>query len=48
VRGSLDELVARHAAGVARPVAVAEVARPSLETVYLALTGRESVEAPAP
>ena len=48
-RGSLEELVARHAAAAApAPVAVARVAPPSLEAVYLALTGRTGAEAPAP
>ncbi len=47
-RGSLDELVARHAAVAPPPVAVAGPPRPSLETVYLALTGRLTVEVPTP
>jgi ABC-2 type transport system ATP-binding protein len=42
-RGSVDELVARHAPPEP-PVAGAQVVRPSLEAVYLALTGRSTVE----
>lgn len=42
-RGSVDELVARHAPP-RLAVAGAPVVRPSLETVYLALTGRSTVE----
>ena len=43
-RGSLAELVARHAAQAPPPVVVAAPPRASLETVYLALTGRSTVE----
>jgi ABC-2 type transport system ATP-binding protein len=43
-RGTLQSLVERHATPQAP---AAPVARPSLETVYLALTGRASVEAGA-
>jgi ABC-2 type transport system ATP-binding protein len=49
-RGSVGELVARHAAPEPA-VTGAQVGRPSLETVYLALTGRSTVEpeaVPAP
>jgi ABC-2 type transport system ATP-binding protein len=42
-RGSIDELVARHAPPEPA-VAGVQVVRPSLETVYLALTGRSTVE----
>jgi ABC-2 type transport system ATP-binding protein len=42
-RGSVDKLVARHAPSEP-PVAGAQVVRPSLEAVYLALTGRSTVE----
>ena len=42
-RGTVDELVARHAPPRLH-VAGSPVVRPSLETVYLALTGRSSVE----
>ena len=43
-RGSVAELVARHGAQAPPAVVVAAPPRPSLETVYLALTGRSTVE----
>jgi ABC-2 type transport system ATP-binding protein len=43
-RGSLAELIERHAAEAPPPVVVAAPPRASLETVYLALTGRTTVE----